>query len=66
MQVESSDGRCRECGGTLTIIDCDDATLTVECECGECYDVETDALGDGCMHYYPAVMAEKLRQGGQL
>src|SRR6266446_10248143 len=54
MQVHPKDGRCRACGGTLTIIDADDDTMTVECanpECCECYAVETDAFGDGAMHY---------------
>ena len=59
MKVNLSDGRCRECGGTLTIVDADDATMVVECdECGDSYSVEPDAFNDGCMVYYPAVMAE--------
>jgi hypothetical protein len=52
MHVELQDGRCRECGGQLTIIDADDASMTVECDCGEVYLVETDAFGDGAMHYH--------------
>lgn len=32
MRVNRQDGSCRECGGTLEIIDADDATMTVECE----------------------------------
>ena len=61
MQVNPRDGKCRECGGTLEFIDADDATMTVQCEeCGDEYQVETDAFGDGCMVYYPAVMAEKM------
>ena len=59
MKVLTKDGCCRSCGGTLEIVDADDATMTVECECGECYQVETDAFNDGAMHYYPAVMARK-------
>ena len=48
MRVDPKDGRCRECRGTLTIIDADDATMTVECDdCGDVYLVETDAFGDG-------------------
>jgi hypothetical protein len=31
MRVEPSDGRCRACGGVLTIVDADDVTMTVEC-----------------------------------
>jgi hypothetical protein len=31
MQVDPKHGRCRSCGGTLDIIDADDATMTVEC-----------------------------------
>ena len=52
MRVEKKDGVCRSCGGELTIIDADDATMTVECECGDVYLVEPDAFGDGCMTYY--------------
>lgn len=33
MQVDPEDGRCRTCKmGTLTIIDADDVTMTVECD----------------------------------
>jgi hypothetical protein len=32
MRVNPKDGRCRSCGGELTIIDADDATMTVECD----------------------------------
>lgn len=58
MQVDRLHGRCRSCGGTLEIVAADDATMTVECECGECYQVEPDAFGDGCMTYYLDIMAE--------
>ncbi|HEX5271958.1 MAG TPA: hypothetical protein VFW33_15775 [Gemmataceae bacterium] len=33
MQVDPKDGRCRACGGPLTIIDAGGETMTVECEC---------------------------------
>ncbi|MCA9123950.1 MAG: hypothetical protein H6822_20460 [Planctomycetaceae bacterium] len=62
MRVSSDDGVCTSCGGELEVVDADDATMTVECECGECYTVEPDAFGDGCMTYYVPFMAE--RQGG--
>lgn len=53
MKVNPRDGTCRDCGGELSIIDADDATMTVECEmCGVAYFVEPDAFGDGCMTYY--------------
>ena len=52
MRVNPQDGRCRECGGELRIIDADDATMTVECDGGHLYVVEPDAFGDGCMTYY--------------
>jgi len=57
MRVATKDGTCRSCGGELTIIDADDATMTVECECGDSYQVEPDAFGDGCMTYYVGFMA---------
>ena len=61
MRVDSQDGRCRNCGGTLTIIDADDATMTVECDdCGDCYLVETDAFGDGCMTYYVGFLTGRM------
>ncbi len=63
MKVDPSHGRCRSCRGTLAIVDADDATMTVQCdECGDCYDVEPDAFGDGCMLYYVSVMQERLEQ----
>ena len=62
MKVDLRDGRCRECGGQLTIVDADDATLSVECECGESYLVETDAFGDGCMTYYVGFMAQRMER----
>ena len=66
MTVNPKDGRCRSCGGALEILDCDDVSLNVAClECGDNYVVETDALNDGGIHYYPAVMAEKLRGGDE-
>lgn len=66
MLVEPQDGHCRECGGQLEIIDADDVSLTVECrECGETYAVETDAFGDGAIHYWPTFMAEQLERGGE-
>jgi hypothetical protein len=66
MKVDRRDGKCRECGGTLDILDGDDSALLVECEeCGETYEVESDAFGDGCMTYLPAVLMEKFREGGE-
>ena len=61
--VDRKDGRCRACGGTLEVVDADDATMTVECQeegCGEVYPVEPDAFGDGCMVYYVGFMRERM------
>lgn len=64
MRVDLADGRCRTCGSALDIVDCTDCTLVCECiECGDSYDVETDAFGDGCMTYLPAMMAAKTQEG---
>jgi hypothetical protein len=53
MKVDRKDGVCRSCGRELEITDADDATMSVLCEeCGDSYDVEPDAFGDGCMTYY--------------
>lgn len=63
MHVDRRHGRCRACGGALDIVDADDATMTVECQevgCGECYAVEPDAFGDGCMLLYLSIMAGRL------
>ena len=65
MLVDPEDGRCRTCKtGTLTIVDADDVSMTVECdECGDTYDVETDAFNDGCLKYYFTYML--ARQEGE-
>jgi hypothetical protein len=60
MKVNPKDGVCRQCGGSLTIIDADDATMTVECdECQDVYLVEPDAFGDECMTYYCSFLTGK-------
>ena len=66
MRVDLADGRCRTCGSALVIVDCTDCTLLVECsECGDSYETETDAFGDGCMTYYLGMMARTLEDGGE-
>ena len=63
MLVNLKDGACRSCGQTLKIVAADDATLTVECvECGDSYDVETDAFHDGGIDYYPRFLARQLAE----
>jgi transcription elongation factor Elf1 len=58
MRVNTKDGVCRSCGRELEVVDADDATMAVECtECGDSYQVETDAFSDGCMTYYVGFMA---------
>jgi transcription elongation factor Elf1 len=60
MRVEPRDGVCRNCSGVLSVVDADDATMTVECEeCGDSYQVEPDAFGDGCMIYYLEFMTSR-------
>lgn len=63
MRVDPKDGVCRSCRGELLIIDADNATMTVECECGEVYLVEPDAFGDGCMTYYVGFLTGQ--EGGE-
>lgn len=59
MKVDLQDGACRSCGGQLEISDVDDVTLFVDCvECGDSYQVETDAFNDGGIKYWPAAMAQ--------
>ena len=53
MNVDLADGACRSCEGQLQILDFDDVSLHVTCmDCGDSYEVETDAFGDGCVKYY--------------
>ena len=33
--------------------------------CGDSYETETDAFGDGCMTYLPAMMAAKMQEGDE-
>lgn len=63
MLVDLEDGKCRACGGQLKIVGADDVTLSVECvECDEGYDVETDALNDGGIKYWPDSMVDFGKQ----
>ena len=67
MLVDLRDGACRECGSQLEITDFDDCTMTVLCtnpDCGDSYDVETDAFNDGCTFTWPEMMARKMEEGG--
>ena len=66
MMVDLQHGRCRTCGGQLEIVDADDATMSVECtaaECGDSYEVETDAFGDGCLTYWVEIMTRRREEG---
>jgi hypothetical protein len=65
MRVEPHDGVCRSCGGILEIVDADDATMTVECACGESYLVEPDAFGDGAIHYWPLALLQQQERAGE-
>ena len=65
MLVDKKAGVCRECGGVLEITDADDATMTVACtECGDDYQVEPDAFGDGCVIYYFDFLTRKREEDG--
>jgi len=62
MIVNPKDGACRSCKGTLKIVGADDVTMSVECqECGESYEVETDAFNDGGIHYWPGFFLERAQ-----
>lgn len=62
MRVDPRDGRCRSCGGELEVTEVDDATMTVECtKCGDEYQVEPDAFGDGAQGYYVDAHCERLQ-----
>jgi hypothetical protein len=61
VNVRLEDGACRSCGGPLQILD-SSRSLTVTCvECCDSYDVETDAIGDGCMTDYFPFTSKRLR-----
>ena len=67
MRVDPRDGVCRSCQGSLDIVDFDDCSMTVDCtnpNCGDSYEVETDAFGDGCVTYYFNLVAERMLRGG--
>jgi hypothetical protein len=62
MLVDLEDGQCRTCQNQLEIVDFDDVSLHVQCtSCGDSYEVETDAFGDGCLKYYFSLVA--MRRG---
>jgi hypothetical protein len=64
IEVNRKDGKCKECSGTLQVIEVDDATMEVECkECGTTYKVETDAFNDGGIDYWPRMMAAQMEDG---
>lgn len=64
MRVDPHDGACRSCGGPLDILDFDDCSMNVACaDCGDNYDVETDAFNDGCVTYYYPLVAERMFEG---
>ncbi len=59
MLVSLEDGTCRSCGGQLEITGATDVTLEVQCtECDDAYNIETDALNDGGITYWPQAVAE--------
>lgn len=62
MLVEKCHGSCRECGGQLRITEVEEDMMHVQCDdCGDAYEVETDAFGDGCMLYwFPLILKKKM------
>lgn len=56
-----AEGKCRECGGQLTVIGTGDYgdAIEVECrKCGEFYEIEPDGLDQGGMEFVDAQMIE--------
>lgn len=45
--IDREDCTCVECGGSLEVVEVDDATMSVECENGHAYDLEHDAFDAG-------------------
>lgn len=59
MFVDLTSERCRTCGGQLALCAADDALLTVVClECGDGYDLESNALHDESLVVEPPTLAE--------
>lgn len=53
--VDLTGGACHACRGQLSVLDADDATMTLECqECGQTYLVEPDTISDVGLVYSPA------------
>jgi transcription elongation factor Elf1 len=62
VRVSKKDFVCPECGGQVTAVDCDDATIDIECDdCGNFMTVEPDGLHDGGVIYWPQLMVQKER-----
>ena len=56
--------KCRECKGKLKIIGTGSYgdTIEVECQdCGECYEVEPDGLGEAGFEFVDAQMIEMAK-----
>lgn len=47
VEIDRQDCTCGECGGSLEVVEVDDATMSVECENGHAYDLEHDAFDAG-------------------
>lgn len=47
VEIDPQDCTCGECGGSLAVVEVDDATMGVECENGHAYDLEHDAFDAG-------------------
>lgn len=47
VSIDREDCTCGECGGSLEVVEVDDATMSVECENGHAYDLEHDAFDAG-------------------
>ena len=45
--IDRADCTCGECGGSLEVVEVDDATMGVDCENGHAYDLEHDAFDAG-------------------
>lgn len=63
MIVNRNDSTCRDCDGTLEIVDVDDARLTVFClECKSHYKIEPHDLGTCYSDYFVPFSAQKARE----
>ena len=60
LPIDPAECTCSECGGSLEILEVDDATMSVECESGHVYELEHDAF-DSAFDYVLEFLSRQRR-----